>query len=58
VAWYRFYAVDQKGRRLGITDEGYCSDEAEAIERAKSLAKGRTIEVWNLSSRIAVVDTK
>ena len=56
---YQFYKLDKVGRIIGLGKAVECSDDADAVKKAKELAKGRTIiEVWHLGRRVAVIEAK
>jgi hypothetical protein len=46
VAEYRAYTVARDGHSIGF-DSLVCADDAEAIEKAKRLADGHDVELWN-----------
>jgi hypothetical protein len=46
MAEYRAYTVGLDGRFVGF-EPLVCTDDAEAIEKAKSLVVDRSIELWS-----------
>lgn len=52
---YRFYRVGDEGRVLGMLDVVECSDDEDAIEKAKEHATTCGIEVWDMARRVSIV---
>ena len=52
---YRFYKLDQRGHINGLPEPVECSDDDDAIEKAKERAKNYVIEIWDLKRRVAVI---
>jgi len=52
---YRFYRIGDDGHVLGMPDVVSCSDDEDAIEKAKALALTFGIEIWDLARRVARV---
>ena len=50
---YRVYLVDRDGHFFHAVHLT-CADDAEAIERAKALAIGHGVELWQLDRKVAV----
>jgi hypothetical protein len=46
---YRIYRLDEQGRVTAPPVELYCSNDEEAIERAKQLLDEVDLEIWNLA---------
>jgi len=53
VAEYRVYLVDRDGHFYDAVPLS-CPNDAEAIERAKGLAVGCGVELWQLDRKVAV----
>jgi hypothetical protein len=57
MAEYRAYTVDPDGHFTGF-EPLICSDDAEAVTKAKRLADGHVIEVWSGERFVARLETK
>jgi hypothetical protein len=56
---YRFFKLDKIGRIIGLAESVECTDDGDAVKKAKKQAKGRTIiEVWGMGRRVAVIEAK
>jgi len=53
MAEYRVYLVHKKGHFFDAVHL-ICEDDAEAIEQAKRLAIGHSVELWQLDRKVAV----
>jgi hypothetical protein len=54
---YWVYTLGEDGHIVGRT-EIYCPDDEAALERAKNLADGHAVELWEGARRIALIDGK
>ena len=54
---YRVYTLGEDGHIKGRT-EIRCPDDEAALERAKNLADGHAVELWEGNRRIALIDGK
>jgi hypothetical protein len=52
MAEYRAYLVDSDGHFYDVVPL-ICADDAEAMEKAKRLAVGHDVELWQLDRKIA-----
>ena len=52
---YQFYKLDLRGHIKGLPDPVECSDDDDAVEKAKARAKNCVIEIWDLQRRVAVI---
>ena len=50
---YRVYLVDRDGHFFDAVHL-HCADDAEAIGKAKELAVGHGVELWELDRKVAV----
>jgi hypothetical protein len=55
---YRFYKTDLHGHIRSLPDPVECSDDEDAIEKAKERAKNCIIEIWDLKRRVAVIEAQ
>ena len=55
---YRFYKLDRHGHVEGLPTPVECSDDDDAIEKAKERAKNHVIEIWDLKRRVAVIEAQ
>jgi hypothetical protein len=53
---YRVYPVDKDGHILGVALVVACDSDQEAIEKARSLIKGRDVEVWDGSRLVDQIE--
>lgn len=58
MALYRFYKLDLHGHIRSLPDPVECSDDGEAIEKAKEQANNCIIEIWDLKRRVAVIEAQ
>jgi hypothetical protein len=49
---YRVYPVDKYNHMLGVAQIVTCDSDQEALEKARSLIKGRDVEVWDGARRV------
>jgi hypothetical protein len=54
MAEYRAYLVDRDGHFYEAVPL-ICADDAEAMEKAKPLAVGHDVELWQLDRKIATI---
>ncbi len=54
---YRVYTLGEDGHIVRRT-ETYCLDDEAALERAKNLAEGHAVELWEGDRFIALIDGK
>ena len=54
MAEYRAYLVDSDGHFYDVFPL-ICADDAEAMEKAKPLAVGHDVELWQLDRKIATL---
>ena len=54
MAEYRAYLVDSDGHFYDVVPL-ICVDDAEAMEKAKPLAVGHDVELWQLDRKIATI---
>jgi hypothetical protein len=54
---YRVYTLGEDGHIKGRL-EIRCPDDEAALERAKQLADGHAVELWEYDRRIALIDGK
>ena len=54
MAEYRAYLVDTDGHFYDVVPL-ICVDDAEALEKAKPLAAGHDVELWQLDRKIATI---
>jgi hypothetical protein len=54
MAEYRAYLVDSDGHFYDVVPL-ICVDDAEAMEKAKPLAVGHDVELWQLDRKIATL---
>ena len=52
---YRFYRIGDDGHVFGMPDVVDCSDDDDAIEKAKARAVAHDIEIWDLARKVVVV---
>ncbi|MGI3898930.1 MAG: hypothetical protein ACRYGP_26555 [Janthinobacterium lividum] len=56
VITYRLFWTNQAGRIVTVPDMVDAQDDVEAVREAERLAKGRKVEVWELSRRVAMLN--
>jgi hypothetical protein len=52
--YYRFYNLDQHGHIVKANDLS-CSDDLDALKKAKALSADAEIEIWQAARRVARV---
>jgi hypothetical protein len=52
---YRVYTLDEDGH-IVRRSENHCPDDEAALERAKNLADGHAVELWERDRCIALID--
>ena len=57
MAEYRAYLVDSDGHFYDVVPL-ICADDAEAMEKAKRLAVGHDVELWQRDRKVARFDHK
>jgi hypothetical protein len=57
MAEYRAYLVDSDGHFYDVVPL-ICADDAEAMEKAKPLAVGHDVELWQLDRKVATLNHK
>ena len=57
MAEYRGYLVDRDGHFYEAVPL-ICADDAEAMEKAKPLAVGHDVELWQLDRKVATFNHK
>ena len=57
MAEYRVYLIDSDDRFYDVVPL-ICADDHEAMEKAKQLADGHDVELWQRDRRIARFDSK
>jgi hypothetical protein len=57
MAEYRAYLVDRDGHFYEAVPL-ICADDAEAMEKAKPLAVGHDVELWQLDRKVATFNHK
>jgi len=57
MAEYRAYLVDTDGHFYDVVPL-ICVDDAEALEKAKPLAVGHDVELWQLDRKVATLNHK
>lgn len=55
---YQFYKLDLHGHIRSLPDPVECSDDDDAIEKARARAKNCSIEIWDLKRRVAVIEAQ
>lgn len=55
---YRFYRMNKAGHIDGMPEIVDCSDDDDAVAKAKKHADGRAIEVWDLGRCVATVQAR
>lgn len=53
---YRLFWTNGAGRIASVADTVDAQDDAEAIREAERLARGRTVEVWDRSRKVAMLN--
>ena len=53
---YRLFWTNCAGRIVTVPDMVDAQDDFEAVREAERLAKGRKVEVWDLSRRVAMLN--
>jgi hypothetical protein len=52
---YRIYTRDDGRHFVGIPVEIECTDDAQAIKRAKELKDGKALEIWDRDRKVAEI---
>jgi hypothetical protein len=52
---YRIYTVESDGHYGGPPVQIECSDDADAVDRAKRMKNGKALEVWHDARRVAEI---
>jgi hypothetical protein len=55
---YRIYALDAYGQIYRPSEIITCETDEEAVEKAKSLADGRALELWQRDRRVARIEPR
>ncbi|MGI3901206.1 MAG: hypothetical protein ACRYGP_14020 [Janthinobacterium lividum] len=55
-ATYRLFWTNKAGRIATVPDVVEARDDAEAILEAERMARGRAVEVWESSRRVATLN--
>lgn len=53
---YRLFWTNKAGRIATVPDVVQAQDDAEAIREAERMARGRSVEVWESSRRVATLN--
>lgn len=53
---YRLFWTNGAGRIVSAPDMLEADDDAEAVREAERLAQGRTVEVWDMARRVAMLN--
>ena len=56
VITYRLFWTNCASRIVTVPDMVDAQDDVEAVREAERLAKGRNVEVWNPSRRVAMLN--
>ena len=53
---YRLFWTNGAGRIVTVADTVDAQDDAEAVREAERMARGRAVEVWDRSRRVATLN--